>query len=51
MTSHIIIQVVLAIIFAGGIAGVIKLPGKQKAIAVFVMLIAIISTVLLWCIK
>lgn len=48
MTTNIIIQVVIAIIFAGGLAGVIKLPGKQKAIGVFVMIMAIISTLLLW---
>lgn len=35
MTAKIIIQVVLGIIAGGAVAGLIKFPGKQKAIAVF----------------
>ena len=51
MTAQIIIQVVLTIIAGGAIAGVIKLPSKQKAIGVFVLLIAIIGSLLTWLIK
>jgi len=51
MTSHIIVQIMIAIIFAGGITGLVKLPGKQKATAAIVTLISIIATILLWCIK
>lgn len=51
MTAKIIIQVVLAIIASGAIAGLIKLPSKQKAIGVFVLLIAIIGSLLTWLIK
>ena len=36
MTTNIIIPIVIAIIFAGGAAGLVKLPGKQKLIAIFV---------------
>ena len=51
MTTNIIIQIVIAIIFAGGVAGLVKLPGKQKLIAIFLTLISVIATVLLWSIK
>ena len=51
MTAQIIIQVVLTIIAGGAIAGLIKLPSKQKAIGIFVLLIAIIGSLLTWLIK
>lgn len=51
MTEKIIIQVVLTIIAGGAIAGLVKLPSKQKAIGVFVLLIAIIGSLLTWLIK
>lgn len=51
MTTNIIIQIVIAIIFAGGVAGLVKLPNKQKLIAGFVTLISIVATILLWSIK
>lgn len=51
MTTSIIIQIIIAIIFAGSIAGLIKLPGNQKLIAAFVLLVSIAATVLLWSIK
>lgn len=48
MTPNIIVQVVLAIIFAGGIAGLIKMPGKQKIIAAVIMIIIIVASLLIW---
>lgn len=46
--TNIIVQVVLAIIFAGGVVGLIKLKGLQKIIAIFVMALATIASLLVW---
>jgi len=51
MTAKIIIQVVLVIIASGAIAGLIKLPSKQKLIGIFFLLIALIGSLLTWLIK
>lgn len=51
MTAKIIIQVVLGIIAGGAVAGLIKLPGKQKAIAVFVLLVTLVGSLLTWFIQ
>lgn len=50
MKTQIIIQIFLAIILAGGIAGIIKLPSKQKWIGILIILIQIIGSILLWTI-
>lgn len=51
MTAKIIIQVVLVIIAGGAIAGLVKLPSKQKTIGIFVLLIVLIGSLLTWLIK
>jgi hypothetical protein len=50
MTTNIIIQCVLIILIGGGIAGVIKLPPKQKWIGILIILIQIIGSILIWTI-
>ena len=51
MTAKIIIQVLFSILFIGSIVGLVKFPKKQKLIAIFVLLLSIISTFLLWFIQ
>lgn len=51
MTAKIIIQVLFSILFVGSIVGLIKFPKKQKLISIFVLLMSLISTFLLWYIK
>jgi len=51
MIAKIIIQILFSILFIGSIVGLIKLPKKQKLVSIFVLLLSIISTFLLWFIQ
>lgn len=51
MTAHIIIQVLMVLFITGGIVGLVKLPGKQKWIGGFIIVIAIVGSILNWTIK
>lgn len=48
MTTNIIIQIVIAIIACGAIAGIIKMQGKQRIIGVVVLIVTIVASLLLW---
>ena len=48
MKINIIIQIIIAMIFAGGIFGLVKLKGLQKIIAIIVMAILIVVSLLVW---
>jgi hypothetical protein len=50
MTRNIIIQCFLVVLASGGIAGIVKLPGKQKWIGAFVIILSIVGSLLTWLI-
>lgn len=48
MTYLIISQVVVAIIAAGAIAGIIKMPKKSKIVPIIALIICFIVSLLIW---